>query len=126
MSQELVTAAVRLADVLQRENRALAAIDLVRAAGLLDEKRAAFDAFALAQAMAETTVARPDALAVATRLRGLAAENRTLLERAIAAQSRVIGIIARAVPPGPNPRYAANGALAQPGRPVALALSARA
>ncbi len=57
----------------------------------------------------------------------LVAENRTLLERAIAVQTRVVGIIVRAAAPPPVSRqYAANGFKSQPRRTSATALSARA
>lgn len=128
MSEDLVAVAVRLADVLQRENSALAALDLARAASLLAEKRIATDAFALAQAVTGSAVVdRPGAVIdVATRLRELSAENRRLLERAIAVQSRVIGVIARAMPASATPRYGATGAMARAGRAIAFTLSARA
>ena len=61
-----------------------------------------------------------------TRLRDLAHENRVLLGRAITVQSRVIGIVVRAVPVDPTPIYAASGAIQRAGRPVAISLSARA
>jgi hypothetical protein len=126
MSEDLVSVAVRLADVLQRENTALAALDLARAASLVAEKRFAADAFALAQGIAGTLALQPHVIDIASRLRDLAAENRRLLERAIAVQSRVIGVIARAMPPAATPRYAATGALARSVRPTAFTLSARA
>jgi hypothetical protein len=126
MSEDLIAAAVHLADVLQRENEALADLDLTRAAELVADKRQAHDAFAGAQAMTTAAVAQPEAIGIATRLRDLASENRTLLERAIAVQGRVIGVIAKAMPPAANPRYAAGGELARSGRPLAFTLSARA
>ncbi|MDR3537441.1 MAG: hypothetical protein P4L71_13170 [Acetobacteraceae bacterium] len=126
MNEDLVAIAVRLADVLQRENTALAALDLARAASMVAEKRFAADAFALAQGVAGALDDQPKVVDVATRLRDLADENRLLLERAIAVQSRVIGVIARAMPPSTTPRYAATGTLTRSARPVAFTLSARA
>jgi hypothetical protein len=122
----MVATAGRLAGVLRRENIALAALDFAQVAGLLAEKRGATEAFTLAQAASGMPDHRPEMIEAATRLRDLAAENRRLLERAIAVQSRVIGIIARAMPPAPTPRYAASGALTRAPRPIAFALSARA
>jgi hypothetical protein len=126
MSEDLVAVAVRLAEVLQRENAALAALDLAAAANMLAEKRIASDAFTLAQADIRMPDRQPRMIDVATRLRELAAENRRLLERAITVQSRVIKLVVRAMPPSATPRYAASGALTQTPRPIAFALSSRA
>ena len=82
-----------LAETLEAENAALAALDLPRAAGMLADKRSAvaeFDAVRTAPAPSEA------AQRMARRLQGLAMENKRLLERAIAVQGRVIGVIARA------------------------------
>ena len=57
MTPELIAAAVRLADALAHENRALAALDLPRAAGMLEDKTRALEAFAAAQILAERGVA---------------------------------------------------------------------
>ena len=97
----LIAAAVRLADVLQTENAALAALNMAAAARLLPEKLAAADAFAIAQAGAgakERQAGRPgvELDAVAQRLQALAAENRRLLERAMLVQGRVIATVAKA------------------------------
>ncbi len=125
MNEDLVSIAIRLAEVLQRENTALAALDLARAASMVAEKRFASDAFALAQSVTGELERQPKVIEVATRLRGLAEENRQLLERAIAVQSRGIGVIVRATPPTPTPRYAASGTLSRTVRPAALTLSTR-
>jgi hypothetical protein len=53
MTPELIAAAVRLADTLAQENRALTALDLPRAAGMLEAKTRALEAFAAAQILAE-------------------------------------------------------------------------
>ncbi len=126
MNEGLLSAAIRLADVLQRENTALAALDLARAASMVAEKRFAADAFALAQGIAGMVTDQPKVIDIATRLRELANENRLLLERAIAVQSRVIGVIARAMPISTTPRYAATGTLTGAAQPIAFTLSARA
>ena len=88
MSRE---AAVRaLADVLERENAALAAMDLPMAASLLAAKNAALTALSAAHGGPVPPVA------LARRQDALAQNNRRLLERAMAAQEGVIGIVARA------------------------------
>jgi len=124
MSDTLFAATTRLADLLAQENAALAALDLPRAAALLGEKQDAARSFAAAQ---QAAAAGATASPVAARLRDLAEQNRRLLERGIAIQGEVIGLIAAALPKtaGP-PRYAATGAPARGGRPVAFTLSARA
>lgn len=101
-----------LAEVLARENAALATLDLAAAIALLSDKRAAAEAFARAAA-ADPGLATP-------ALRDLAAENRRLLERAMAIQSRVLDILAGAVA-RPTQRYAAAGRLVRETPPVALA-----
>lgn len=114
MSPALITAAVRLADVLQTENAALAALNMTAAARLLPEKLAAADAFAMAQTAATATLpSGPELDAIARRLRELADENRLLLERAMLVQSRVIATVAKAArvtaeraAPGYGPRPA--------------------
>jgi hypothetical protein len=104
VTPELIAAAVHLADTLAHENHALAALDLPRAAGLLDEKTRAMDGFVAAQAMLERGARGAlasdqgrEAEQLAGRLRDLALENRRLLEHAIAVQGRVIGLVAHAV-----------------------------
>ena len=95
MPRSLLQVAQRLADVLERENDALRAMDLVRAATLLPEKTAAFAELA-AFGAAKAPGPDPALVAAARRLDALAVENRDLLRRAIAAQQRVIGIVVRA------------------------------
>jgi hypothetical protein len=64
---------------------------------------------------------------LARRLQSLSQENWTLLERAIAVQGRVIGVIARAAVPATAPSgYAAHGTAGHAARPPAFALSSRA
>jgi len=95
MSKSLIAVAQRLADVLVRENDALRAMDLLRAVSLLREKTAAFaDLTAFGQSAAGTS--DPALVSTAKRLDGLAMDNRRLLERAMVAQQRVIGIVVRA------------------------------
>jgi len=128
MTERLRTAAIRLADVLTRENAALAALELPRAAAMLAEKRTATQAFTDLSAAAHTVTAddRGRLAGPVRQLRALAAENKALLERALAVQSRIVGVVAGAIRamPGP-PRYRSTGEMAAAARPVAFTLSAR-
>ncbi len=134
MSKDLVASAVRLGDLLARENTALAALDLSGAAAMLAEKQEAAAGFALAceRAGADAegaSLPAPELAALARRLDAAAAENRRLLERAVVVQGRVIATVARAVPralAAAAPRYGAGGGAAPPARPAALAFSIRA
>ncbi len=127
MSKELIAAASLLADTLAEENAALAALDLPRAAAMLADKQRAVAGFLAARDA--QSVAMPDAVIepLARRLQSLSQENRTLLERAIAVQGRVIGVIARAAVPATAPSgYSAHGTAGYTARPPAFALSSRA
>ena len=130
MRRTLIEAAVHLADTLARENAALRALDLAAAAGMLDEKQHAAEAFLEAQARVASGLTAgplpgPPSREVAERLTALAEENRRLLERAIAVQGRLLGTLARAAQPVAS-RYGARGGPAYDGRQRAVALSARA
>jgi hypothetical protein len=128
MSERLAAAAARLADVLARENVALAALDLRRAGALLQEKRDAAQAFADAQTavVLVTAAQRGRLVGPADRLRTLASENSRLLEHALVVQTRVIGIVARAGQAlTPARGYRATGRLAD-NRAAPCALSSRA
>ena len=131
-TSSLIAAAVRLADVLQTENAALAALNMAAAARLLPEKLAAADAFAAAQAgESPSTVAKGrqagrggiELEAVASRLQALAAENRRLLERAMLVQGRVIATVAKAA--RATAERAAPGYAAPHGAPHGVPNSAR-
>ena len=128
LDQTAISAAEALAGTIATENKALAALDLPVAVRLLAQKRQHGEAFLAAQArsLAAGLPALPrDRL---KQLAELAADNKRLLERAITVQGRVISSIARAMPravASPNQRYACDGKPAG-GRPVAMALSARA
>jgi hypothetical protein len=98
MSEEAMTAATALVETLEAENAALAALDLPRAAGLLADKQRAVAEFAAA-------APQPAAQRTARRLRALAIENKRLLERALAVQGKVIGIVARAAAASEQTRY---------------------
>jgi flagellar biosynthesis/type III secretory pathway chaperone len=128
MMEALMIAALRLAEALRAENEALARLDLAAAGELARGKRQAADAFAAAYE-AVRRLASPGAVLdrarteeIAARLRDLTAENRRLLERAIALQSRVIETIAGAAkPPGPG-TYGARGRVLG-GRAGAMAMA---
>jgi hypothetical protein len=121
MKTELVDAAEHLADTLTQENAALAALDLKRAGAMLAVKERAVAEFTVALAgMSLDEADRP----WASRLRSLTDENKTLLERAMAAQGRVMAVFAQAVARqsgygGPRPRASAE-------RPIPFALAAQA
>ena len=119
MSDDMLTAGDVLADTLTAENTALAALDLPRAGAMLARKQRALADLAAAQALPASHDA---AERMARRLQGLAIENKRLLERAIAAQGRVIGVIARAAAPATAQGYGTERGR----RPVAFALVAKA
>jgi hypothetical protein len=127
MSQELIAAARLLGDMLAEENAALTALDLPRAASMLADKQRAVAGF-LAACDAKRTAALNTTIApLVQRLQSLSEENRALLERAIAVQRRVIGIVVRAAAPRVAASgYSAHGTLGQNARPTAFALCARA
>lgn len=122
MRTEVFRAAENLADALVEENAALAALDLKRAGALVAGKERAVADFTAALAGSSLDEAgRP----LAQRLRSLAAENKTLLERAIAAQGRVMAVFAQAAA-RQQPGYGASGPRASSCRPVPFALAAQA
>jgi hypothetical protein len=124
MPKPLIMLAQRLADVLDRENAALRAMDLRRAVTLLPEKTTAI-AELTAAGDAAAGPSDPDLVSMAARLDGLAQENRKLLERAIGAQQRVIGIIARAAASvAVAPNYGVRGRRAHLTGPMALSTRA--
>ena len=137
MTEAVRTEAVRaatqqLADTLEAENAMLRALDLPAAGALLADKQDAAAALnkALAAAAGAGGPADPALRTAAIRLRDLAEENRHLLERGIAVQSRVLGVLAQAArassPQGRNgARYGRQGAYAA-GPSAGWALSARA
>ncbi|UFN48828.1 hypothetical protein LPC08_22965 [Roseomonas sp. OT10] len=109
MMQPLITAGQSLAEALTQENEALARLDFAGAGRLADAKLRASDAFAAAFAAARGTGARVEGdqreatRELSTRLSALSEENRRLLQRAIALQSRVIETIAGAALPRAQP-----------------------
>ena len=120
MSKDLIAAGTRLADTLETENAALAALDLPRAAGMLADKRRRSPSLPPRRPQ---PAPREAAERMARRLQALAMENKRLLERAIAAQGRVIGVIARAATAAPAP---ASYGPERGRRPAAMAFSTRA
>jgi hypothetical protein len=127
-TRSLFDAALGLAEILERENAALRAVDYTTASQLADAKaRALGDLMDACWGSAglrgrQVTEARD----LARRLDELAAANRALLERAIVVQRRVIASVVRAIPKPATPRYAATGGLAQTVRLAPVALVARA
>ncbi len=128
MTPEFIAEALGLAELLERENAALAALDLAGAARLLPAKTAAVASFTAARDRAKGA---PLSLAVAReiteRLDAAADANRKLLDRAITVQGRVLATIARAarVQTAP-PQYGARGRPAVSRSPGAVSFSARA
>ena len=124
MSPDLAAAAQRLADVLTRENDALRHMDFPAAIALVPAKEAALADLTNQKPM--RTIPPPLAV-LGQSLGDLATENQMLLERAIAVQTRIVRIVARACAPPPAvARYGGHGGRAPSNRPAALALSTRA
>ncbi len=120
MPKLLLAAMNRLVEVLERENAALAAMDLPRAAAMLAEKTDALAALAAAGGGAGE---HPGLLPAARRVDDLARKNRRLLERAIVAQQRVIGVVAAAAAAASvtaEPFYGASGRQTRAAGPMAL------
>jgi len=124
MNNEHLDAAQHLADVLAQENEALKRLDFTLAAALLPAKDAA-----LAGLVKQPKIDMPPAMlaTVGQRLAKLASENQILLERAIAVQTRVVRIVARALTPPPaTTRYNGYDGRTPSARATALAVSTRA
>lgn len=127
MTTDLIEAGTALADVLARENEALTRLDFPAATALAPAKQAALQDLTQGREPPAAADRTPDLLALGRRVGSLAAENRALLERAIAVQTRIVGIIMRAAAkPEPAGHYAASGVRHQPRKAQAMALSARA
>ena len=109
--------ATQLADVLSQENEALARVDYTAAVALVPAKEAAL--MALTQGPAPSP-------AQLRRLTELATVNRGLLERAIAVQTDVVRMVARACAASrATTHYNRTGAASPCPRIEAFALSAR-
>ena len=124
MSNDLMDAGERLADVLAQENEALSRMDFASAVALIPAKEAA---------LADLTKQPAPSAAASTltelgqRLGDLATENQALLERAVAVQTRIVRIVAQAcTPPADAAQYNRNGNRAAVPRMAAMALSTRA
>ena len=127
MNQDFIAAADLLAATLAQENAALAALDLPRAAAMLADKQRAVAGFLAARETQRADVPRAMLEPLAQRLMSLSDANRALLERAIAVQRQVIGIVARAsAPSAAASGYSAQGTLGHHARSAAFALCARA
>jgi hypothetical protein len=114
-------AAQRLADLLTRENAALKRLDFPSAVALVPAKEAALAA--LEKAPRGSTALT----GLGQRLSALATENQALLERAIAVQTRIVRIVARACAPLPAAtRYNGYGGRKPQTRAAALAVSTKA
>ena len=133
LMRTMLAAGLRLEEALRAENEALARLDMTRAASLATAKVRASDAFAAATTAAGRGGAPPEgeerraAEGLAGALRDLSAENRRLLEQAIALQSRVIETIAGAAIPASRPTtYGGAGQRATARQAPALAVATRA
>jgi hypothetical protein len=108
-------AALRLEAILRAENEALRRHDAQAAVAMLDAKLAA------AEALSASGLSAADA----ERLRALATENGRLLERAIAVQSQIVAVVARAARSAQTAtRYGARGRTVAPTGALALARQA--
>jgi hypothetical protein len=132
MMEAVLRAGVRLAEALDAENRALAALDLDAAVAVAASKSEAATAFIAARDAASRAGARVEgqqrtlAEQLGHRLEGLSSENRRLLERAITLQAQVIETIAGAALPAAGPgTYSRLGERRAPVAPAALAFAAR-
>jgi hypothetical protein len=124
MSKDLVEAAQRLAGLLAQENDALKRLDFLAAVALTAAKEAA-----LADLTKQPRIPSPPPplVALGQLLGGLAAENQMLLERAVAVQTRIVRIVARACALRPAvTRYGGHGARMPSRRTTAMALSTQA
>jgi flagellar biosynthesis/type III secretory pathway chaperone len=121
MSAGYLAAAQRLADVLAQENTALERLDFSAAVALVTAKEAA-----LAE-LSKPAVPPQQLAELGQRLAALAAANQTLLQRAIAVQTRIVRIVARAAAPPPAvTRYNGYGGRTRSAASTALALSTKA
>ena len=124
-AQTALTAIAALTQVLTAENAALQRLDIPAANLLLAEKTAATDA--LTHALRAKPALPPSARGMVGELLRLATANKALLERALAAQKRVLSCIARAVPKalGDARPYAATGRTRPPPNMPPISLFAR-
>ena len=124
MKQLMALAVDRLIEVLGGENEALKAMDLRRATEFLPRKNAAIaELTACVQSTSEAPI--PELVPAARCLDALVQENRRLLDRAMAAQQRVIGIVVRAAAAARiEPCYRTGGHRPRQASPIALSTRA--
>jgi hypothetical protein len=123
MTTEFVNAAQQLADLLERENDALKRMDFPSAVLLVPAKETALAALIK---QPKLPAIQPLATTLMQHVNAVAAENQMLLERALAVQTRIIRIVARAAArPAETAHYNEHGARPQPYRAAALAVSTR-
>ncbi len=122
MTMGLTNVGMALAETLEAENSALTALDLPRAGAMLARKQRALADLAAAAARGNAASQGPTDR-MTRRLQALAIENKRLLERAIAAQGRVIEVVARAAA---SAEASTGYGPARGQRPAAFALSAKA
>jgi flagellar biosynthesis/type III secretory pathway chaperone len=127
MTRTVIDAADQLSELLEQENAALQRMDIAAATALVEAKQQAIAALVAAQSQAAPQEAA-EFQASTQRLSDLAAANRSLLERAILVQDRVLGMIATALPraSGREGGYGAGGRNLTPNTLPPMALSARA
>jgi flagellar biosynthesis/type III secretory pathway chaperone len=130
MKTELASAADRLAAILTRENAALASLDYGSVGMFIDEKRLALEALGASArdraGLPLETQSSAD-LALAERLRTLAATNKHLLEQAMSVQNRIMAVLAEAARHAQIPEtYGARGRQSGGGPTGAFALVVRA
>ncbi len=123
MTQNLLDAANALAEVLECENAALSRLDFNAAVIVGRAKEAALSGMTRACSALPPTDRSPLPLALGLHMRRLVSENRTLLERAITIQTRVVGIIVRAGAPSAADEYMAGRFKGQRHKAPATALS---
>lgn len=123
MSNDPMAAAQCLETLLMRENEALQRLDFPAAVAFVAAKDVALANLARYPIVAPYP---PGLAELGQRLGKLAANNQTLLEQAIAVQTRIVRIVARAAKPPPSvTRYGAAGEPAPSWRAAAMALSTR-
>jgi hypothetical protein len=121
MTDQHQEAAQNLADLLAQENAALKRLDFLAAVALVPAKEAA-----LAE-LEKAPRGSTSRTGLGQRLSALAKENQALLERAIAVQTRIVRIVARACTPVPaTTRYNGYGGRQPQTRAAALAVSTKA
>jgi flagellar biosynthesis/type III secretory pathway chaperone len=120
---DIALSATQLCAVLAEENAALAQMDIPRATALVEAKRRATEQLMRAQRHGQLAPT-PSNRALAAQLAELSQVNKSLLERAMVAQNRIMACIARALPKAQaqHTPYSARGTQAHTRnvRPVAL------